>query len=123
MNATNLAESAYASSANPIRTDRGAEYSTFARITRQLKISNPKNDFPKFAKALHDNRQLWTLLAVDVADQSNGLPQKLRAQIFYLAEFTQIHTSKALSGVVGPDALIAINTAVMQGLRQKGETK
>ncbi len=121
MNATNLAQTAYASSAAPIRTDRGTEYETFTRITLKLKKTSPTKDFPEFARALHDNRQLWTLLAVDVADSSNRLPQQLRAQIFYLAEFTQIHTSKILSGSVGVDALIAVNTAVMQGLRQMGD--
>ena len=40
---------------------------------------------------------VWTTLAVDVADASNKLPQELRAQIFYLSEFVQLHTGKVLA--------------------------
>lgn len=121
MNATSLAQSAYASSAAPIRTDSGNEYDTFTRITLQLKRWHSAKNYPDFVQALHDNRQLWTLLAVDVADGDNLLPQQLRAQIFYLAEFTLTHTSKVLSGEAGPEALIDINTTVMRGLRQNGD--
>jgi flagellar protein FlaF len=73
-------------------------------------------EFPKFVAALHENRALWTILAADVADPDNGLPETLRAQIFYLAEFTDHQTSKILRGEGSADSLIEINTAVMRGL-------
>ena len=116
----NLAQTAYASPAAPVRTDRSTEYDIFARITHRLKSLDPKSNHPAFVQALHDNRQLWTLLAVDVADGDNSLPQQLRAQIFYLAEFTLQHTSKVLAGRDTVEALIDINTAIMRGLRQNG---
>jgi len=121
VNATTLAQTAYASSAAPIRTDRGTEYDVFARITLRLKKTDPAKNYVGFVEALHENRKLWTLLAVDVADKNNGLSKQLRAQIFYLAEFTLQHTSKVLAGNVGPEALIDVNTAVMRGLRQQGD--
>lgn len=122
MNATNLAMAAYSSSSAPIRSDRATEYDVFSRITRRLKTSDPNQNYPDFVEALHDNRQLWTLLAVDVADKDNILDPQLRAQIFYLAEFTQQHTSKILAGKETVSALIDINTAVMGGLSQQGST-
>lgn len=120
MNATILAQAAYSASAAPLRTSRGTEHDVFSKITRRLRQSNSAGGYAGFVQALHDNRQLWTLLAVDVADQDNGLPQQLRAQIFYLAEFTLLHTSKVLAGEAGPEALIDINNTIMQGLRQPG---
>ncbi|MFV2036775.1 MAG: flagellar biosynthesis regulator FlaF [Paracoccaceae bacterium] len=119
MTALEMAQTAYSSPSAPIRTDRGTEYDVFARITHRLKSLDAKSNAPAFFKALHENRQLWTLLAVDVADADNALPQQLRAQIFYLAEFTLAHTSKVLSGEEDVEALIDINTAIMAGLRQK----
>ena len=123
MNASTLAQAAYTSSAAPIRTARSTEYDIFARITRRLRKSDPKKDYAAMVSALHDNRQLWTLLAVDVADADNGLPQQLRAQIFYLAEFTLAQTSKILAGEDGIDDLIDVNTTIMRGLRPQAGTK
>lgn len=122
MNALNLARNAYASPAAPVRTDRATEHDAFAKVTHKLRSLNQKSNPTEFVNALHDNRQLWTLLAVDVADESNKLPQSLRAQIFYLAEFTDQHTSKVLAGKADTLPLVDINTAIMAGLRQNGKS-
>ncbi len=116
-----MARTAYTNSAAPIRTHQGNEYDAFARITRRMKeaASSGKPGFNALAAAIHENRRLWTLLAGDVADAGNTLPEPLRAQIFYLAEFTNHHSPKVLSGKAGVDILIEINTAVMRGLRQQ----
>lgn len=120
MNALNLARAAYSSTSAPIRNDRATEHDIFLRVTNRLRQSNPKSNHPEFVGALHDNRQLWTLLAVDVVDNDNGLSDGLRAQILYLAEFTRVFTTKVLAGDETHEALIDINTAVMAGLRQQG---
>lgn len=120
MNAMSLAQTAYTSNAL-IRTDRRVEYDAFARVTHQLKSLDPKAEFAKFVAALHENRKLWNLLAIDVADADNQLPQSLRARIFYLAEFTSQQTSKIFSGAAKVDTLVEINSAIMQGLRQQVE--
>ena len=117
MNSTNLAKTAYDASTTTIRTARGTELEAFRRVTHRLKSTDPTQDFAGFCRALSDNRALWTLLAVDVADQRNALPKQLRAQIFYLAEFTDSHTSKVLNGQGDVDALVAVNTSVMRGLQ------
>lgn len=123
MNAQNLAKLAYSQSSTPVRTDRGNEYDTFVRVTRQLKLSDPNANYPEFIRALYENRKLWTALAIDVAGADNKLSQQLRAQIFYLAEFTTEHTSRVIAGGADAVALVDINTSIMRGLFQNGAAK
>lgn len=123
MNAMNLAKTAYSTNQTPIRTPRGIEYEAFARVTRRLKSASdmgPKG-FSLLAEAIHTNRQLWTMLAADVAEAENALPQELRARIFYLSEFTAQHSRKILRGEETADVLVEINMAVMRGLRAQVE--
>lgn len=122
MNAQLAAQKAYTSSTSPHRTTRGTEYEVFAQITRRLHgaIQKDPHDFSGLVHALHENRQLWTVLATDVTDANNKLSAELRAQIFYLAEFTQHHSSLVLSGDATAEVLVEINTAVMRGLRNTG---
>lgn len=122
MTALDMARTAYATPGTPARTLRGIEYDLFARVTRRLKAAQftGGRDFPALAGALHENRQLWSSLAADVAEPSNGLPGPLRAQLFYLYEFTDQHSAKVLDGAASLDVLIDINTAVMRGLRSEG---
>jgi len=118
-----MAKTAYSASAAPIRTHSGNEYEAFARVTHRLKnaAGAGKARFSDIAVAIHENRQLWTLLAADVATDGNKLPAQLRAQIFYLAEFTTIHSRKILHGEATLEALIDINTAIMRGLRRQAD--
>ncbi len=124
MNALNMAKTAYAASKTPIRTTRSTEYEAFARITHHLNSAAAKGSagFTQLAQAIYENRQLWTTLAADVADPDNALPKQLRAQVFYLAEFTALHSRKVLTGEESPDVLVEINTAIMRGLRTQGAT-
>lgn len=122
MNASILAKTAYANPDQPIRTLRGTEYEIFARVTHRLKQAGAraKSDFSALARALYENRRLWTTLAVDVASSENQLPEQLRARLFYLNEFTQAHSRKVLAGDATVDVLIDINTSIMRGLRKEG---
>jgi flagellar protein FlaF len=117
-----MAKTAYSNPGQPTRTPRTTEYEAFARITHRLKAAAAldKSGFSSLVRALHENRELWTILAADVAGSGNGLPPQLRAQIIYLYEFTMQHTTKVLGGDAKADVLIDINTAVMRGLRQGG---
>jgi flagellar protein FlaF len=118
-----LAKTAYAANKTPIRTPRSTEYDAFAHVTHRLRTADARGTagFADLAQALHANRRLWTLLAADVAEDGNGLPPDLRARIFYLAEFTTLHSRKVLRGDETAEALVEINTAIMRGLRARGE--
>ncbi|MEP5758546.1 MAG: flagellar biosynthesis regulator FlaF [Litoreibacter sp.] len=115
------AERAYSSNNAPIKSASQIEYEAFARISRQLKLTNQnrKTEYSAFVKALHENRNLWRILAIDVADRGNSLTESLRAQIFYLAEFTDAHTRRVLADDVSIEPLTDINLAVMRGLSMK----
>ena len=121
MNAIALAQNAYGHDARLTRTNRETEYDAFAKITSRLKLASARgeSDFGELVAALHENRQLWTILAMDVAQSSNTLPKDLRARIVYLFEFTQLHSSKVLSRKATADVLVEINTAIMRGLRNE----
>ena len=121
MNEMTLARSGYQSSIATTGDDRSTEYRIFARVTQELSTLDEKapDYHTKKAIALHRNLRLWTLLAVDVANDNNQLPAPLRSSLFYLAEFTRHHTAKVHAGEADPKMLIEINTSVMRGLRQQ----
>ena len=120
MNATHLAAHAYGAS-TPTRTPRAIEYELFGRMTRRLKSAAADHQrdgsLAPLAAALNDNLRLWSTIAADVSDPGNGLPEALRARLFYLWEFTRIHSRRVLAGEADAAVLIDINTAVMRGLR------
>ena len=117
-----MAQTAYGQNAQTIKTPRGTEYEAFAWVTQRIKSAHARGraGFNDLATALHDNRRLWSILASDVADTGNPLPQELRARIVYLAEYTQIHSHAVLSQGASPSPLVDINTAIMAGLRDQG---
>ena len=118
MNALHQAKTAYGAGATPVRTHRGMEYALFTRVTRKLHAAARlgSGGFAALSAALHENRAMWTTLAADVAGDDNKLPRDLRAQLFYLAEFTTHHTRKVLRGEASVRPLLEINMSVMRGL-------
>jgi len=123
MRITALAKSTYADASAPTRTERTTEYQAFAQVTHRLSVADTgaPEQFPELVGAIHDNRRLWNILAIDVAKPDNPLPAELRARIFYLAEFTELHSIKVLAREQDTSALVDINTAIMRGLRSSPE--
>ena len=121
MNAIELARQAYAPSSFPIQSERRVEAQVIGKITSRLRgaAELKKANFAAFAEALHENRKLWAAFAAGIIDDDNGLPNILRAQIFYLAEFTELHSAKVLKGEEDVTALIEINKSVMRGLNSE----
>ncbi len=119
MNAQSQAQRAYSAASAPTRMPRNMEYDAVARITHRIRSADQKGaeGFPSLVEALHDNNKLWNIFAIDVADANNRLPKKLKAQIFYLAEFTSQHTSKVLTRQASVAPLLEINAAILHGLR------
>lgn len=122
MNALTQAHRAYSAVAAPTRTPRRTEYEAVARITQKMKEASSKGPkgFPALAEAIHLNRKLWRIFAIDVADRKNPLPRDLKARIVYLAEFTQAHSSKVLARQDSAAPLIEVNLAILRGLRSEG---
>lgn len=120
MNASAMAQRAYAPTNASTRSDRSIEYDVIARITARIKAAIVADAFPKLLEALHDNRKLWRTLAVDVADEDNSLPAELRARIFYLAEFTDHQTSRVIREKESAVPLLEVNMAVLRGLKGEG---
>lgn len=122
MTSTQTLSPAYGRPDIGLRSPRSIEYDLIARVTQRLRSAweTRKQDFAALAAALHDNNRLWSTLAADVAEPGNGLPAALRAQLFYLFQFTAEHSRAVLNDGASAEVLIDINTAVMRGLRGAG---
>ena len=116
--------SAYQRPEAPQKTPRNLEYDLLARITQRLTAAWAlrRTNYAAMLSALDDNLRMWSVLAADVAETSNGLPAKLRAQLFYLYEFTAKHSRAVRDDGASIEVLVDINTAVMRGLRGDGGT-
>ncbi len=125
MNAHSLAQRAYSATAGATRSERSTEYELIAQVTHRLKSAAQKGKlgFPELVAALHDNRKLWTALAVDVSSSGNDLPSDLRARIFYLAEYIQDHSRRVLKGEAKVGPILEINVAIMRGLSSRRAEK
>jgi len=119
VNAHPLSRHGYADPSRPTRTARDVEHDLLAQSSRRIQSAASRGPaaFAELAAALHENRRIWDALASDIAGPDNRLPASLRAGLFYLAEFTRVHSRKVLDGKATPDALLDVNRAVMRGLR------
>ena len=67
-------------------TAKQMEAEVFARATRALRDAEAPSAGPlAMARALEDNRRLWTAVHDSVVDPMNGLPSALRAQVASVA--------------------------------------
>lgn len=123
MNALNLAKRAYAPQNASIRTPRSIEFEVIARITHRMKNAVKTGNRRLLIEAIFENRQLWNTLAANVASPDNELPDDLRARLFYLAEFTTLHSRKVLKEKASAVPLLEINAAIIGGLQEKVEPK
>jgi flagellar biosynthesis activator protein FlaF len=116
------ARAGYARPEAPQKTPRSLEYDLLARITQRLSAAwaGRRENYVPLVAALEENQRVWSTLACDVADPGNSLPAKLRAQLFYLYEFTALHSRAIRDDKGSVEVLIDINTAVMRGLRGDG---
>jgi len=120
MSAMQLAQHAYQSSGAPTKTQRSGEYDTLARVTSRLRLAVDQGNFNQLAAAIDTNRRMWTTIAASVSDAQNSLPDEMKASLFYLSEFTNVHSRKVLTDGEDASALIDVNLAVMRGLNAVG---
>lgn len=110
--------SGYAAAARSTGMPRDIEYHAFSRVSGKIsRAVESEAPLAVLAEALHENLKLWRTIAMDIAGPDNALPAQLRAQLFYLFEFTLAHTPKVLKGEADAEALLDINRAIMSGLR------
>lgn len=121
MNAINDAKNGYLQNMTSTKSARRMEYEVVARVTHRLRdaANNARRDYPGYVAALEDNRQLWQIFALEVIDKDNPLPEDLKARIFYLAEFSNLHTKKILREKVSALPLLEINMAILRGLKNE----
>lgn len=104
---------------NAVRTARDAEYDIFSRVTRMLREADTRAEQ---IAATYKNNELWTLLASDLANPENALPDELKANLISLAIFSIRHGSSVMQGEALVQPLIDINMSMMKGLRGSVDT-
>ena len=69
-------------------------------------------------KALTYNQLLWSIIQADVSEESNKLPDELKANLMSLSIFVDKQTTKGLGGPTEEifDSLININIQIAEGL-------
>ena len=121
MTASSLARNAYHQTARSTASPRAVERQLLSRLTTALSVaeSNRDKDHPGYIRALSKNLEFWTVIAADVASEGNQLPVDLRANLFYLFEFTRAHTNSLIGGDGALDTtpLVEINQNIIRGLR------
>lgn len=109
---------AYQNVAQQAEDPRSIEYRLFAEVTRALMTASTleAGDIGGRMTALDWNRRLWSVLATDCAQESNGLPAPVRANVISLGLWVNRHTSAIMSGEETFAPLIEVNRTMMQGL-------
>lgn len=109
---------AYQRAATRSENPRETEYRVFATVTANLVKAREagRADIGVLAQAIHDNRRLWSLFALDCAQPDNALAEATRAQIISLALFVERQCSAVLREGADIDPLIDINRTMMEGL-------
>lgn len=109
---------AYQQAATRAENPRETEYRLFGLVTRALMEvrENDRSNLGTLAAAVDWNKQVWTALANDCADDGNGLDDSLRAGIISLAIFVENYSGQVIRDGADVEALIDINRIIMQGL-------
>lgn len=118
-----LAHKAYGEIAQRTAGDKEVEYALFLQITEALEsVEDPNTrSISDWADALSRNQQLWTLIATDLLQPGNALPDDLKRSLLFLSEFVRQTSLKVLEGEESIPDLIEVNKTVMAGLvRQSG---
>ena len=102
---------------NAVKTERDTEYDAFSRITFALRNAAAGADPHETILAVHKNNELWTILATDLMQPGNNLPDDLKAGLLSLAHFSIRHGHAVRNGSGDISALIDINISIMKGLR------
>lgn len=100
-----------------LRTERNSEYDAFSYVTRLLRDAKSSRLGPATVQAIHKNSELWSILATDLAQPDNTLPDETKAGLISLAGFAIRQGFSVLNNVGTINSLIEVNVAIMKGLR------
>lgn len=100
-----------------LRTERDSEYDAFSYVTRLLRDAKSSRLGPATVQAIHKNSELWSILATDLAQPDNTLPDETKAGLISLAGFAIRQGFSVLNNVGTINSLIEVNVAIMKGLR------
>ncbi|WP_308915878.1 flagellar biosynthesis regulator FlaF [Jannaschia sp. LMIT008] len=111
---------AYATTAasQAMAAPKDAEARVFTQVTRRLIAlhADPDADIAARVEVLNDNLSLWNAVAVAVFDDSNAMPEALRAGLANLAGFVDRQTKAVLRGGGDIRLLVDVNRRVIGGL-------
>lgn len=97
---------------------RNTEYRLFGQITgAMIDASRMKGGTGALAEVLDRNRRLWSFLAIDCADERNGLSKELRASIISLSIWVAKYSRQVIREGAPLEPLIDVNRNMMQGLQ------
>jgi flagellar protein FlaF len=109
---------AYGRVQNTTEGPRQIEFRLLAQVTAALRTAKSQpDDRPGYYKALIWNKKVWDAFMVDLVDDRNQLPADMRRSLIKLGAFVSKHTFAVMDGNAGIDALIEINTSIMDGLK------
>ena len=113
-----LAFKAYGDVARRTASEREIEFALFQQITEALEsVKNPQTrSLSDWADALSRNQQLWTIIATDLLQPGNALPDDLKRSLLFLSDYVRQTSLKVLEGEESIPDLIEVNKTVMAGL-------
>ncbi len=113
-----LAFKAYGEIAQRTAGEKEIEYALFLQITDALeRVVDPETrSFESWADAIYRNQQLWIIIATDLLQPGNALPDELKRSLLYLSEFVRQTSLQVLAGAENIPDLIEVNKTVMAGL-------
>ena len=100
---------------------RDNEYKAFSHVTRLLRAARSDRPDAAMIYAVYQNDELWTTLAVELADRDNRLPDEVKAGLISLSIFSLKQGRKVVQGEAEISDLIEVNLSVMKGLRGEAE--
>jgi len=109
---------AYQRAATRAESPREIEYRALGVVTAAMVRAREegRTNLGALARAVHDNRRLWSVFATDCADPANALAMPVRARVVSIAMFVDRHSSLVLREGADLEPLIDINRALMEGL-------
>jgi flagellar protein FlaF len=118
-----LAQKAYGAIAQRTASHKEVEYALFQQITQALEgVKDPDTrSIQDWADALSRNQQLWGIIATDLLQPGNALPDDLKRSLLFLSEFVRRTSLKAFEGEECIPDLIEVNKTVMAGLARQSE--